>query len=56
MLVDIKQVMIRLGVSRGTVFRLMRDGMPHKKLTPRTLRFDIDDVLKWIETRQDKAV
>jgi len=56
MLIDIKQLMIRLHISRGTVFRLMRDGMPHKKLTARTLRFNIDDVLNWIEHRQDKAV
>jgi predicted DNA-binding transcriptional regulator AlpA len=56
MLIDIKQLMIRLGVSRSTVFKLMRDGMPNKKLTPRTLRFDLDAVMSWIENRQDKAV
>lgn len=56
MLVDVKQIGNRLGVSRGTVFRLMREGMPNKKLTPRTLRFDEDEVLAWIENRQKKAV
>lgn len=54
MLVDIKQIGNMLGVSRGTVFRLMKDGMPHKKLTPRTLRFDEDEVLVWVEKIQQK--
>lgn len=56
MLVSVKQIEKRLGVSRGTVFRLMREGMPHKKLTPRTLRFDEDEVIAWIERRQQRAV
>ncbi|MEK4139616.1 MULTISPECIES: helix-turn-helix transcriptional regulator [Paenibacillus] len=56
MLVNVKQIGNRLGVSRGTIFRLMREGMPHKKLTPRTLRFDEDEVLEWVEKIQKKAV
>ncbi len=56
MLVDVKQIGNRLGVSRGTVFRLMKEGLPHKKLTPRTLRFDEDEVLEWVEKIQQKAV
>lgn len=56
MLVDVKKLTEVLGVSRGTVFKMMREGMPHKKLTERTLRFDADEVLSWIENRQKKAV
>ena len=56
MLVDIKGIIKVLNVSRGTVFKMMRDGMPHKKLTERTLRFDTDEVLKWISERQKSAV
>lgn len=56
MLVDVKGIIKVLNVSRGTVFKMIREGMPHKKLTERTLRFDTDEVLKWIDERQKSAM
>lgn len=49
MLIDMKQLCKELNVSRTTVFKLMREGMPRKKLSPRMLRFDRDEVRQWIE-------
>lgn len=56
MLVDVKGIIKVLNVSRGTVFKMMRDGMPHKKLSERILRFDTDEVMHWISSRQKSAV
>lgn len=51
MLVDMKQICKDLNVSRTTVFKLMREGMPKHHLSPRMLRFDRDEVIKWVKRR-----
>jgi excisionase family DNA binding protein len=45
-----------LQVSRTTVFKMIREGMPHKKLTERTLRFDTEEVLRWVSERQNERL
>ena len=50
-LVSRKEIEEFLGVSRVTVFRLMKEGMPRHKLGYRTIRFDIEEVREWLKTR-----
>jgi predicted DNA-binding transcriptional regulator AlpA len=56
MLVDAKEIQRRFKISRPTIFELMKEGMPHIRISERILRFDPDEVLRWFEERQSKAV
>lgn len=51
MLVGIKDIQIRLHVSRKTVFDLMDQGMPRVRISERILRFDPDEVMEWIKNK-----
>lgn len=43
----------RLGVDRRTVLRWAREeGLPSRRLGPREVRFAVEDVLEWSETRR----
>jgi excisionase family DNA binding protein len=42
-----------LKVSLPTVDRLMKQGMPHLKIG-KAVRFEQEDVKKWLEEQQDK--
>ena len=50
-MMDIKEVAAYTQVSEETVRRWMQEGMPHKKLGYRTVRFYIEEVTTWIEHR-----
>lgn len=51
MLVDMKQICKDLNISRTTVFKLMREGMPKHQLSPRMLRFDREEVMNWVKQK-----
>lgn len=56
MLVDAKDIQKRYKISRPTVYELIKEGMPHIRISERILRFDPDEVMRWFEERQAKAV
>lgn len=45
-----KQLMEKLNISLPTVGKLMKQGMPYIKIG-KAVRFDYDEVLKWIKER-----
>lgn len=49
MLIGVKELSERLGISRVTVFDLIKEGMPNIRISERILRFDPDDVLDWLK-------
>jgi predicted DNA-binding transcriptional regulator AlpA len=51
MLIDVKQLQKELSVSRRTVFELIKQGLPTVRLSERILRFDPDEVHKWIKSK-----
>jgi len=51
MLVGVKDIAIRLNVSRVTVFELIKEGMPSIRISERILRFDPDEVMSWIKNK-----
>lgn len=51
MLVGVKEIAIKLNVSRVTVFELIKEGMPAIRISERILRFDPDDVMSWIKNK-----
>jgi excisionase family DNA binding protein len=40
-----------LGISRSTLYRWRKEGMPHKKMGHKTIRYDLAEVMKWLEER-----
>lgn len=51
MLVGVKELQERLGVSRVTIFDLIKEGMPTIRISERILRFDPEDVMAWIKRK-----
>lgn len=51
MLVGIKDIQKRIGISRNTVFDLIKQGMPAVRISERILRFDPDEVLNWLKQK-----
>ena len=52
MYLDKKQVAEKFGISISTVNNYMREGMPFYKIgAGKLVRFDYDEVLKWIKER-----
>lgn len=43
-----------LNISRTTLWRLRKEGLPHKKLGHKTIRYDLEEVEKWLEERTEK--
>ena len=43
----------RLGVSRRTVYRMIEEGLPYKRVRRRTRRIPVADADAWIATRRD---
>lgn len=56
MLIDAKELQLRLNISRPTVYELIKEGMPNIRISERILRFNPDDVMQWLESRQGTAV
>lgn len=48
-----KQIAEKLGVSISSVSNYMRRGMPFYKVGGKLVRFDYDEVKKWIQERKD---
>jgi excisionase family DNA binding protein len=46
-----KELQEKLNVSRQTLVRLRKQGLPYKKVGLRSIRYDEAEVKKWIETR-----
>ena len=49
---SVADVSERLGRHRSSVFRLVREGLPHIRLDDGSLRFDPDDVREWCQQRR----
>lgn len=53
MILTIKQLQEVLGISRGSVYRYIEDGMPHFRVGDR-LRFEQEEVIQWFKDRSKK--
>jgi excisionase family DNA binding protein len=42
-----KQLAEKLQVSTETIYRWRKIGMPHARISERTIRYDLDKVLEW---------
>lgn len=51
-LITAKQLQEKLNVSRSTVYRWRKEGMPHKKIGHKTIRYDLDKVMEWLEDKE----
>ena len=48
-LLTVTQLALRVGQSKQHVWRLCREGqIPHTRINGRTIRFDADEINKWI--------
>jgi excisionase family DNA binding protein len=43
-----------LKVSTRTLIRWRKEGLPHIQVGYRTIRYDLNEVMKWIENREIK--
>lgn len=50
MLIDGKEIEKILGISRTTLYKLRKKGLPHKKVGSQ-IRYDHDEVLEWINKK-----
>lgn len=39
----------QLNISRSTLYRLRKEGLPHVQVGYRTIRYDYVEVLKWLD-------
>jgi excisionase family DNA binding protein len=39
----------QLNISRSTLYRLRKEGLPHVQMGYRTLRYDLVEVLNWLK-------
>jgi excisionase family DNA binding protein len=54
-LLSVDELMAWLNVSRSTVFKLIKKGLPHIDMGNRLLRFDVNDVKVWLEEQKQSA-
>ena len=45
------EVMERLNISRSTLYRWRKEGLPHERLGHKTIRYDMDKVMEWLRER-----
>jgi excisionase family DNA binding protein len=45
-----KELQEQLNISRSTLYRLREKGLPNKKIGYRTIRYDLKEVMEWLET------
>jgi hypothetical protein len=45
-----KELLSRLQVNRGTLFKWRKEGLPHIKVG-RVIRYDYSDVVRWLKLR-----
>lgn len=53
MLITEKELIDQIRLTRPTIVRLRKQGMPHIKLE-RAVRYDLEDVIGWLKERSDK--
>jgi excisionase family DNA binding protein len=44
-----KELMEQLKISDSTLYRLRKEGLPYKKVGYRTIRYDLVEVMEWLE-------
>lgn len=54
MLLTAEEMMDRLGVSKPIFYKLKREGMPEVRISPKLIRYDPEDVVKWLKERNDR--
>lgn len=47
-----KQLAEKLQVTGETIYRWRNDGMPHHRISERTIRYDLEKVLEWRKLKQ----
>lgn len=52
-LITIKELEGKLKVARNTIYTWRKQGLPFKRIN-RTIRFDYEEVRKWIDERHEK--
>jgi excisionase family DNA binding protein len=45
----------QLNISRTTLYRLRKQGLPHIKVGHKTIRYDLVAVLKWLEENKGRV-
>lgn len=50
-IIGVKKMAEVLGVSRETLYRYMKDGLPYIQLSSKKRAFDVEKVNKWIKER-----
>lgn len=50
-----KELQEHLKVSSVTIWRWRKEGLPFKKLGPQSIRFDLEEVMKWLEKRGEST-
>lgn len=53
-LLDANELAQKLGVHPATVFRLRKEGLPYIKVSPKVVRYDLEDVVAWMKARGQK--
>ena len=43
-----------LKLSRNSMYRLRKKGLPYKKVLNRLIRYDLDEVMKWIDENTEQ--
>lgn len=46
-----KELQEELNISRTTLWRLRKEGLPHQKIGHKTIRYDLEEVAKWLNKR-----
>lgn len=54
-LITIDELGQLLNLSRSGIFRLKREGLPSVKISHKVVRYDYDEVLKWLKERSQNA-
>jgi excisionase family DNA binding protein len=50
-----KELQEKLNISRSTLYRLREKGLPNKKIGYRTIRYDLEEVLEWLDEQKKKG-
>ncbi len=50
-LLTVDELAAKLGISRRTVFQLRKEGLPVVVIRAKAVRYDLDDVLRWLKSR-----
>jgi len=55
-MLTVKELMQKLQLSRQTIYSMMKDGLPHVRLSKKAIRFDEAEVMSWIREKNKKGV